>query len=162
MKKALLSIGIALGMATVSIAQDATWFDLANCEVCKNMSGHEEIMQEVKWEAHPIANGMMSITVVPAKHKELMAKAKKGMDATIKKLEAGEKMNLCGFCQSFGKLKQAGAKFEEINTAGGMVTLITSNDDKVVKMIHEHVKRTNAETKKMMELQKRQHKGHER
>ena len=51
-------------------------------------------------------------------------------------------MELCGFCDSYGALKQAGAKEQEITTDFGMITMLTSDDSDLVKKIHDHADRT--------------------
>lgn len=155
--KSLLSIVFLLS-ASVLFAQDKSdevaWFDMHQCDICKGMADVEGMMQHIKWEIHKIDNGFLAVTVVPDNMKEKWAEVYQEVKATIAKVESGAEADLCGFCDSFGALVQAGAKNTEIETAGGHVQLMTSNDPKVIKRIHAHADRTIAETKKMEEMMK--------
>ena len=154
MKKVVLSLVAALVlMASPAVAQDENWFDMQNCEICKHMGKHMDIMQDIKWEAHLLSNGMLTIAVVPEKHKKVMDDVHKKMKGTIAKLESGEQMDLCGFCTTMGKLKMAGVESEELETAGGQIMVMTSDDPKAVEKIHKFAKRTIEEQKKMKAAQ---------
>ena len=163
--KCLLTITLVALFAVSALAQEpktetsaAPWFDLKTCEICKSMADHDDIMQHMKWETHLIPEGLLSVTVVPEEMKAKMGTAKKEMKATISRLESGEQVKCCGFCQSMGSLLQAGAKQKELSTVAGDITLITSTDARVVERIHAHAKRTIAEHKKMMnEMGNHQH-----
>ena len=72
------------------------------------------------------------------------------MEETAKKMHAGEQLHLCGFCQSYGGLMMAGAKFENFKGSFARVTLMTSSDPDVVAKIHAHAERTIAEHEKWM------------
>ena len=149
MKSLLLSLAV-LFVVPFSLSADDDWFDMQNCEICKCMSGHMDMMMEVKWGVHKTENGMMMISVVPEKHQKTMKAAHDEMMQVVARLEKGEKMHCCGFCTSYGKLKQGGAKIEEIETVGGKVTLVTSDNSEMIKMIHEHATKTMAAHEKMM------------
>lgn len=156
MKKSLVAaICVALvSTACVQAQEEQTqtslkWFDMENCKICKNMSNEKGLMENVKWEAYLIDNGMMSIAVVPENMRVSMDKAQVAMKATAKKLESGESINLCGFCQSYGELLMAGAKMKEMKTIGGDVMLITSDNPEIVEKIHAHTKKTIAASKEM-------------
>ena len=151
MKKAALASVVALLMVTTVSADE--WFDMHKCEVCKPMASNMHLMGEIKWETHMIPNGFLSITVIPAEHKETMDKAHEEMMAVIKRAENGEEMALCGHCQSWGKLLAAGANKLELDTVGGQITLLTSDNPEVVKKIQAHAQRSLDEFKKMMEMQ---------
>jgi hypothetical protein len=163
--KCLLTITLVALFAASALAQEpktetsaAPWFDMKTCEICKCMADHEDMVKHMKWETHLIPDGLLSIAVMPEEMKETMIKAKKEVKATIARLESGEKVKCCGYCQSMGTLLQAGAKQKELSTVAGDITLITSTDAKVVERIHAHAKRTIAEHKKMMnEMKLHQH-----
>ena len=131
-------------------AKEAGWFDMDNCEICAAMADHKADMMRVKWETHKLENGLLSISVVPEDLKPAMDKAHKQMEKTIKRVEAGEEMHLCGYCQSLGHLMGHGAKKEELDTVGGHIFMLTSDKPEVVKEIHQHVDKSLAEFKKMM------------
>ena len=149
MKKLLLSVALMMVVPAV-VSADDDWFDMQNCDICKCMAKNMDVMMEMKWETHKIADGMMMIAVIPEKHKKTMEKAHEEMMHVIAKMEKGAKTHMCGFCTSYGGLKQAGAKFEELETVGGKVTLVTSNEPELVEKIHTHADKTIAAHKKMM------------
>jgi hypothetical protein len=128
----------------------APWFDLDHCAVCKCMASQKGLMESIKWEWHMLDNGAMSVSVVPEGQKEAMKKCHDEMHAVIDKVKKGEKMELCACCQSYGALEQAGAKFTEIETAAGTISLITSDRPDVVKKIKEHAQKTMDEFKATM------------
>ena len=118
----------ALALPLGAAPDAAPWFDLEKCSMCKNMTAEKGLMEHMEWENHLIADGMMSITVVTAGYEEAFARSMENMKATGEKLMAGEKMYLCGFCQSYGGLHMAGANFEHIETKSGTIELITSRE----------------------------------
>lgn len=140
-----------LTCTTVNAQESSSWFDLENCAVCKNMSGQEGLLQNIKWENHVIPNGMLSIAVIPDDYKDVMDTAHKGMEATLARLQNGEAMHLCGFCESYGALKAMGAKSTELKTVGGDISMMTSDDPAVVTKIQAHAKKSIDEFAKMME-----------
>ncbi len=141
--------------------KEPAWIDMANCEICQNFKFMEDQMMNIKWETYIIETGLMSISVVPEELVEKMAEAKKGMEKTIARMETGEKVTGCPFCQSMGSMIGNGAKMQEISTIAGEVQLITSDDPEVVKQIHAHAKKTIKYHKEMMgELH--EHSGHDK
>lgn len=147
-KLASLSLALALCVlvAPQFVAEDEQpWFDIHNCAICKNLSKEKGLMEHVQWEAHVIANGMLTVATVPPEYEEAFKRSHDGMLATVQKLQTGEPMHLCGFCMSYGKLAMAGARMEDIPTKAGHIGLVTSDDPDVVAMIHEHAERTIAE-----------------
>ena len=148
-------LGIALTLAcltltvAVATAGDKAWFDLENCGMCKNMMAETGLMENMEWETHVIASGMMSITVVDPAYAEAFQRANKNMEKAHAAMMKGEQTNLCGFCQSYGSLFQAGATMEKIEINSGQVMLVTSSDAKLVKKIHAHAETTISEFKKM-------------
>jgi hypothetical protein len=114
--------------------------NMHNCAVCKPMMEQPGLIEHVKWEPHPIATGMIAVTTVDAGYEKAFDTAHAKMMAVVAKLEAGEKMELCPICQGMGKMSEAGAKFENIDTPNGHVMAVTSADPKVVAVIHDHAK----------------------
>lgn len=130
------------------------WFDCESCDICKPMAEDPKLMAALKWETHKIKNGMLMVTIVPEEYKEKFAGMCNEMHAKGKELGEG-KINdpqLCGFCQSYGKLMQAGGSEEMIKTAFGNISLFTAEKPATVKMIHEHAERSQEEAKKMEEM----------
>ena len=140
----------ALALPLAAAPGSPTWFDLENCSMCKHMMAEEGLMDHMKWENHLTQDGMMSVTVVAAGYEEAFTRSMMNMKATGEKLMSGEKMYLCGFCQSFGGLHMAGANVEHFETVAGYVELVTSRDPAVVEKIHAHGKRTIDEYNKML------------
>lgn len=130
--------------------QEIAWFDMDQCEICKNMASMKNDMHKVKWGVHNLDNGVLMVSVVPKKMKKGMAEAEKGILATVKKLESGEQLDLCGFCQNYGTLMQLGAQFKDLKTVGGNLSIITSSDPEVVKKIQTFGKQSEVERKKMI------------
>jgi hypothetical protein len=149
MKKILLVCLVSVGLNSLATAGD--WFDMEKCEICKPMAEHMHMMGDVKWETHMLPNGFLSISVIPPEHKEMMDKAHDEMEAQIKRAMNGEEMELCGHCQSWGKLMDAGAHREELDTVGGMITIVTADDAEAVKKIQAHAQKSMDEFKKMMQ-----------
>ena len=93
---------------------------------------------------------MLSASVVPEKYQARMAECHKKMHATAAELQTGKVMPLCGFCQSYGQLMEAGAKSTELQTVGGDIHLLTSDDPQLVTKIQAHAEKSIEEFKKMM------------
>ena len=68
--------------------------DFHNCAICKPMASEPGLMQNMKWETHPIATGMLAVTTVTADYDEAYGRAHEKMMANVEKLEAGEEMPL--------------------------------------------------------------------
>jgi hypothetical protein len=146
MKQALLVLSFALALAIVgtlaTAEEDQTWFDLENCSFCKHLGAEKGLMESVRWETHLTDNGVVILTLVPAVHEEAFQRAEKHMQETAAKMGSGEPMHTCGFCQSYGALMMAGVQIENFTGDVARVTLMTSSDESVVKMIHAHAQRT--------------------
>jgi len=107
--------------------------------------------------------GLMSVTVVAPGYEDAFTRTMTNMKATSEKLMTGEKMYLCGFCQSYGALHMTGANFERFETIGGYIKLVTSGDPAVVEKIHAHGQRTIDEYNKMLAAEAHEehsHSGH--
>ena len=142
---------LCIGLTVAEAGDEKPWFDLENCGMCKGMSSIPGLMENMTWETHVISNGMMTFTMVDAEYAKAYAKAKKMMEATGKKMMEGEKVDLCGFCSSFGSLAMAGANIEAVETKGGEVMLMTSADEALVKKIQAHAETSIEEFAKMQE-----------
>jgi len=150
-KLTFLAVLAVTAMAASAVpAGDTPWFDLANCSFCKSMSQEPGLMDHISWENHKIANGMISVTVVDPEYKEAWDRAHMGMMEAAKKLESGEQMPVCGFCNSYGMLKMAGATCDYVETSVGLVYTMTSDNEELIQKIHAHTDKTNEEYAKMM------------
>ena len=148
---------VATSLSAVAIVQEkdkqeseAAWFDMDNCAICKNMASMKKDMHKIKWESHMLDNGMISVAKVPDDMKDAMEEAKAGVEKTVAKLAQGEQLEMCGYCQNYGKLMEMGANFKEIESMGVKISIVTSNDSEVVKAIQEMGKRAKVEHDKMI------------
>lgn len=156
MKRLLLSLLLVAALPVLSFAEEdkeKPWLDMQGCSICKHMGEHMDMMEHVKWETHKIATGMLSASVIPKEYRAKMKEIHEKMQGVIAQLEKGKEMPLCGFCTSYGELKMAGAKSEDITTEFGMIGLLTSEDPEVIKKIHAHTDRTVKEFKKFLAAQ---------
>ena len=143
----LLALALCVLIAPQLAAEgEQPWFDIHHCSICKNFTKEKGLLQHVKWETHVIAEGMLTVATVPAEYEEAFQRAHDGIGQTLQRLQNGEPGKLCGFCMSYGKLAMSGARMEEIQTSAGHIGLVTSEDPAIVAMIHEHAKRTIAES----------------
>ncbi len=110
--KKVIAMAVLLCVGSLCFAQkhESAWFDMDHCAICKPMAQDKEAMLRIKWESYKIPTGMLAISVVPDDLKPKMEKAHHEMEKTIKKVEAGEQMELCGYCTSFGSLMEAGRR----------------------------------------------------
>lgn len=141
---ATVAIGLLLAFGTIAIAdhhEGKAWFDVEKCALCKHMGDHQKMMSAMKWEVHPTKQGMISIAMVPEEHQAEMKKLHQQIEAEVTKLESGQEMQLCGFCDSYGELMAKGAEEQQIETSFGMVTLVTSDDPETAVAIQKHAKR---------------------
>ncbi|MCH7878916.1 MAG: hypothetical protein IH914_06350 [candidate division Zixibacteria bacterium] len=159
-----LVFALVFAFGALNAAEESAWFDMENCGMCAPMTAEKGLMENINWENHNISNGMLSIATPPAEYAEAFDRACASMDALVKKMMAGDvmEMTLCGHCNSYSSIMGAGAKIEKIVTKNGRLTLLTSSDEKIVGKIHAHVERTNAEMAKMMEAMTKEsgHEGH--
>lgn len=151
---ALVVFGFVAGAVTAE--EEMAWFDLTNCSMCKQMANEEGLFENTTWETHLIANGAMSIITVEESHKAAFERAHKNMQEVGMKLHSGEKMHLCGFCQSYGMLMMSGAKVESVEGKISTVNLMTSTDPEVVEKIQAHAQKTIDEYKEMKDAEEAQ------
>lgn len=145
----LLAVGASVLAEHHEHGEKPGWFDPAHCDVCRPMHERPDLMQAMKWESHKVANGMMMTTTIPADKKADFYAVCESMHSHTP--QAGDQ--LCGFCVGYGDLLKSGAKMEEVKTDFGMITLVTSDDDATVAKIHAVADRSNAEMKKLLQME---------
>ncbi|MCP4582757.1 MAG: hypothetical protein GY839_14195 [candidate division Zixibacteria bacterium] len=163
-KVGLMILAISLiYLATATAGEGKAWFDMENCAFCKNLADQPGLMENfAKWEHHNVKNGSLSISEINKDYVDAYKKAMAGMEATAKKAQAGEQLQMCGYCEGFGGLMMKGVQFDEVQSGNTFVSISWSSDSEVVKAIHAHTDRTNDEMKKMEEIEKKKEmKGHE-
>ena len=162
MKYAAMVAGLAVAIAAGSYVwaehhgdhahgEKAGWFDVEHCDVCAPMSKDPELMSSLQWETHKVKSGMLMVSIIPEEHRKTFDAMCEQMQAKGKEIAAsGKEADLCGFCDSYGKILRAGAEEEIVKTGFGNVSLVTAKSPEAVKMIHEHAQRSQEEMKKMM------------
>ncbi len=135
--------------STFVLAQEKPWFDLQNCSFCKHLMTDPKLMENMTWDHYDISNGVVSVTTV---NPEFMASFKKAMDEMEK---VGQEMtkgkadvSMCGSCEYYGKMMQAGAKIEYVPTKTGVIVLIISDKPAVIDMIKTYGQRNREELAK--------------
>jgi hypothetical protein len=149
---------IALSLAALMIAGATTagelgWFDMANCAMCKNISSHEGLMENITWEQHPISNGVVSVTTVDAKYIESYRSCHADMVETSMKMQQGTPMEMCGSCTELGNCMKKGIGMEYVKTSTGDVWIMTSDKPELVKEIQAWAARNKEEKAKMMKAE---------
>ncbi|NIM65397.1 MAG: hypothetical protein GTO51_05330 [Candidatus Latescibacteria bacterium] len=147
--KLFVTIAIVFAVATLAFAQEPQWFDMEKCAMCKHLTTHEGLLENMTWEHHNISNGIISVTTAKKEYIPALREAQAKMEAVGKKMEKGEQLPKCGMCMAIGELMMKGAKWECVKTLHGDVCLVTSDDPELVAKIQEWAKRTMAEMKKM-------------
>lgn len=138
----LLTAGVALA------APNEDWFDLENCGMCKNLTTDQELFAAMQWDTKLFANGLIEITTVPAAYEQRFQKLMAKMEATGQKMMAGEKMEMCSMCMSYGGLMMAGASMEQMHAGESHISVISSRDPAVVEKIRAHGQKTIEEMEK--------------
>jgi hypothetical protein len=151
----LIGAVVLFAASTLTIAGEGSWFDMENCAFCKNLMEPPDMLQHANWEHHNISNGIVSVVTVDKKYIKDWRAAEAKMEEMGKKMEKGEQVKMCNACMAMGKLMMMGAKWENVNTTHGGVSLMTSDKPETVKEIQAWGKKT------MDELAKMEAKGHE-
>lgn len=152
----LIAVGVAVALAATGLvaADETPWCDMDNCSMCKPISSRPDLMQNLSMEVHDISDGMIQVCSVMPAQAEAYKTAWAEMDATSKRLQAGEEMYLCGMCQAFGTLMMSGAKIEMVPTKHGHVQMMRSSSPETVAQIHAWAERTRTEMAKMAGAEK--------
>lgn len=152
----LIAVGVAivLAFAGLATAEETPWCDMANCAMCKPFSTHPDLMSAMSMEYHDISDGALQVTSVMPAQMEAYKTALTEMEATGKKVQAGEQLYLCGMCQAFGTLMMSGAKVEMVPTKFGHVQMMRSSSPETVAQIHAWAERTRTEMANMAGAEK--------
>ena len=139
--KTLKATVLFLALAATAFAGDA-WLDLENCDMCKNMMTDAELFEAMTWETHVLKNGLLEVTTYPAAMEDRFDQLMEKMEKSGARVMAGEKLEMCGMCRSYGAMMMKGVDMDQVETEGGMVTVISSRDPVVVSMIQKHAQTT--------------------
>ena len=119
---------LLLTTAVADHHEEKPWLDMQNCEICKPMGEHMDVMKHVTWETHRIDNGMLSASVIPAEDRAMVNAIHKKMHAAVNYLRPEKRWRYADSARLMRRLKQAGAKEQEIKTDFGMISMLTSDD----------------------------------
>jgi hypothetical protein len=151
-------LGLFAIMLIVPMAFAGDWFDMEKCAMCKVLTTHEGLMENMTWEHHNLKNGIVTISTVKDSHMEAFRKANAEMNAVGEKIMKGEQLPMCGMCNALGGLMMKGIDMEYVETTHGDIWLMTSDKPEIVKEIHSWADRTKKEMALMM---KEDHTGHD-
>ena len=157
MKHKLLVIAVAImavALVAVAVAQEKPWYDMKNCEFCKPWST-PEMMKNCTFDQVECASGVLTVISFPESFRPSYKAASAQMDAISKKAATGEKIQMCGSCETMGSFFMRGAKMEEIPTKSGVVLLMTASDSTLVGDMHKWAQRNADEEKKMKAAEKK-------
>ncbi len=136
------------------MATASGWFDLENCEFCKNLLTDPELLHHMTWETHKIENGMMNISTVAHGYEKSYKACNTAMESLGTDMMSGKvnpmEVKMCGSCAAFGQLMMAGVKMENIDGEAADIALMTSDDPAMVAKLHEYADRNNKEMAEMM------------
>ena len=140
----MISTLILVLLATVAFAGDqAPWVDFQGCPICSNVTHEEGLMENMAWEHHLTASGVMTVSTVKPEFQPQFDRAKAKMKAVLGKVLAGEKIEVCGYCTSLTSLLKDGAKAENIITSASDIMMFSSTDEAMILKIHKHAQKTN-------------------
>jgi len=139
----IVSAIILVLIAAVALAGvTAPWVDMKSCPICMNVSSEEGLMENMTWEHHLTATGVMIVSTVKSEFQPQFARAKAEMKKLLGKVVEGEEIQVCGYCTSLSSLLKEGAKAENIVTKASDIMLISSTDEATIGNIHAHAQKT--------------------
>ena len=158
----MLAVALLVGISMTQ-ADEAKWFDMEHCAMCKPMMDTPGLMESMTCNQYNISNGVLSVSTVPAGKMDAFTKMCDAMDATGAKLMAGESMELCGSCSALSAMFAKGAHFEKVMTSDGDIMLFTADTPELVEGLHDWANKNAEEMAKMMSSmgeEKGEHEGH--
>lgn len=155
---AVIFSSLGISRANAQSSPETPWFDIDHCSFCQNMSSQPGLLENMQCDTIKLDNGIVMVAMVPKEFMNAMERANEGMQATVKQLQMGKQLPLCGFCECFGNLIMRGAKLEKRKGQHSEVTMLTSNDPQLVKDIHAMADRSEKERQGLEEvIRQRQH-----
>ena len=85
-----LAIVVFVLVFSPAMAQDKPWFDVKNCDFCKQFGKDPELLKNMIWEYHDISNGLMIITAVKPELKASYLAAQEGMEKVAQDMAQGK------------------------------------------------------------------------
>ena len=99
-------------------------------------------MENMTWEHHLTATGVMTVSTIKPEFYPQFARAKARMKELLGKVVAGEEIQVCGYCSSIASLLKGSATAENVVTKASDIMLISSTDDATIAKIHAHAQKT--------------------
>lgn|GEM_PF-1713724 len=135
-------VALVLIAAVATIGASSPWVDMEGCPICTNVSSVDGLVENMTWEHHLTATGVMTVFTVKPDYRPQFLKAKAAMKELIGKVVAGDELEVCGYCSSVASLLKDGAKAENIIIDDSDITLISSTDEAKIAKIHTHGQKT--------------------
>ncbi|MBD3297076.1 MAG: hypothetical protein GF341_00315 [candidate division Zixibacteria bacterium] len=152
--RAVSVVILTLLAVVASAGASGPWVDMDNCPICKNVSSVDGLMENMTWEHHLTATGVMTVSTVKPKFQKQFEGAKARMKETLGKVVKGEAIEVCGYCTSLAALLKTGAKAENVMTVASDIMVVSSTDEATIAKIHDHAQKT-------IDFLKISHKGHD-
>ena len=143
-----LSIFVSTGMAQ---DQEDKWFDMENCGFCQVFAAQEGLMEHMQWEIHELENGFLNVTIVPDEMEDVWSDIEEGMQKAAMKMQEGGEAKLCQHCTAYGEFVTSGCSMQELNTIGGRIAIVTSDDPDMIAKLKKHARKTREAWKAMRE-----------
>jgi len=148
--KLTVMVGCVLFLTLSAGADEMPWFDMENCAFCKHIGAEEGLFEHMHTEYHSISNGILSVTVVDASHKEAYDRAMKAMEKVGTEMqETGVMPKMCGFCMTYGGFLMTGVKNEYVGSEFADIIIWTSDKPEMVEKLQAFGKRANDEMAKL-------------
>jgi hypothetical protein len=157
MKHKLLVIAVAImavALVAIAVAEEKPWYDMKNCEFC-NPWTTPEMMKNMTSDQVACASGVITILTFPESLRPSYKAASAQMNALSAKAATGQKIQMCGSCETMGSFFMRGAKMEEIPTKSGVVLMMTASDSTLIGDMHKWAQRNAEEEKKMKAAEKK-------
>jgi len=151
MKKPMyLAIALAV-LLCVAIAQEKPWFDLKNCEFCKQLDAQPGLIKHMSTEYHNIDGGYLQITQIDKEYQDAFKKAQTAMEKVVADMQSTGKIPpMCQHCSTYGAFLMTGVHNQYIHSAFGEIVMMTSPDTAMVTKLQAFAARTAQETEKLM------------
>ena len=141
----LASIALAVSMV---LADEKPWFDVKNCDFCKQFDKEPGLLENLENEYHNISNGVVSFHHIDKKFEAALARAQAGVGKVIQDMQSGKIPTTCVHCGMLGEFTRAGVRQEGVETKFGTIMIMTSPDSAMVAKLQDFGRKTAEATAK--------------
>lgn len=146
MKSTIFAIMLSLpAMSMVFAADEGSWFDMQNCEMCKPLIANEGLMEHMTWEHHNVSSGLVSICKVDQDYLDSYKKAQMKINVVAEKWMRGEPVYVCNMCKDMGSVLKSGAVSDMVESGNTFIRVTSSANPEILDEIHKWTARTNKE-----------------